>query len=108
MTLRDWRQGIHIWMCRSCFEENAAWVLKDQNPGERKCPYSGDRWERLPDVVGLEWAEPYRTMIQTVGVSSAPENGTETAPVVELMEDESALSRVARTAEASPLLQAGA
>ena len=81
MTLRDWRQGAHVWICRSCYRENAAWVLKDQNPGARKCPFSGDRWERLPAVVGQGWAEPYRMMIETVGVSSAPEKRLEAAPL---------------------------
>ncbi len=79
MTLRDWRQGAHVRICRSCYRENAAWVLKDQNPGAGKCPFSNDRWERLPAVLGPGWAEPYRMMIETVGVSSAPEKRLETA-----------------------------
>ncbi len=73
-------------MCRSCYRENTAWVLKDQNPGARKCPFSGDRWERLPDVVGKGWAEPYRVMIETVGVSSGPEKREEIASIAHLGE----------------------
>ena len=84
MTLRDWRQGAHVWMCRSCYRENAAWVLKDQNPGAHRCPMSNDRWERLPSIVGREWAEPYRTMIETVGVSSVPKKREEMASIAHL------------------------
>ena len=82
-------------MCRSCYRENAAWVLKDQNPGVRKCPFSGDRWERLPAVVGREWAGAYRMMIETVGVSSAPEKRLEVAPTAQLVEvSEPAIAKV--------------
>ena len=66
-------------MCRSCYRENAAWVLKDQNPGARRCPFSNDRWDFLPDVVGIHWKEEYARMIETVGPSSLSKNGAETA-----------------------------
>ena len=79
--LRNMEQGSHVRICRSCNEKDAAWVLKDQNPGYRKCPFSDDRWEYLPDVVGSNWKEPYRTMIVTVGPSSLPEKRLEVASV---------------------------
>ena len=78
-SLRNVRQGPHVRMCRSCYRENAAWVLKDQNPGAHRCPFSNDRWEILPAVVGKNWEERYRTMIETVGPSSSPKNRLEVA-----------------------------
>ncbi len=59
-------------MCRSCYRENAAWVLRDQNGGYPKCPFSNDPWEPLPDVVGEDWKEKYGGMVGTVGYSSLP------------------------------------
>lgn len=82
---RNWRQGPHVRMCRSCYRENAAWVLKDQNPGARRCPFSNDRWEYLPGVVGKNWEESYRTMIETVGPSSYPKKRRKTASPARLV-----------------------
>ncbi len=68
--LRNVGQGSHVRMCRSCYRENAAWVLRDQSGGYRRCPFSSDPWEPLPLVVGIEWKEKYARMIDTVGSSS--------------------------------------
>ena len=78
--------GSHVRMCRSCYRENAAWVLKDQNPGARRCPFSRDRWEFLPNVVGNGWEEKYAMMIETVGPSSSPKNRQEIASIAHLGE----------------------
>ena len=93
-TLRNVEHGSHVRMCRSCYRENAAWVLKDQSPGYPKCPFSGDRYEYLPDVVGEGWAAPYRRMIDTVGESSVSSERLKAASItheVEVSEPETVL-----------------
>ncbi len=92
--VRDWRKGREKGMCPSCYKENGAWVLRDGNGGGLRCPWSGDRYRPLHQVVGIGWQEKYRTMIETVGpLSCGKERGkaASSARLVGVSEPEIAL-----------------